>query len=79
MAQYFRYLCASYVFVTAMDQPECVSYASSNATYAVMETSIPPDLPPVIESKISSMSYDNVTWHTDSCKQDTSCMIFQTL
>ena len=47
-----------------------------------METSIPPDLPPAIESKISDVSYDNATWHTDFCKQDTSatsCKIFQTL
>ena len=47
-----------------------------------METSIPPDLPPVTESKISDVLYDNATWHTDFCKQDTSatsCKIFQTL
>ena len=47
-----------------------------------METSIPPDLPPALESKISDVSYDNATWHTDFYKQDasaTSCKIFQTL
>ena len=47
-----------------------------------METSIPPDLPLAIESKISDVSYDNATWHTDFCKQDTSATsykIFQTL
>ena len=38
-----------------MDQPACVLYASSNATYTVMETSRPPDLPPSIESKTSSV------------------------
>ena len=45
-----------------------------------METSTQPDLPPAIESKISSASYDNAAWHTDFCKQDTSatsCKIFQ--
>ena len=64
------------------DVPACASYASSNATDTVMETSTPPDLPPAIESKISSVSYDNAPWHTDVCKQDasaTSCKIFQTL
>ena len=30
---------ASYLLVTAMDKPAFVSYASSNPTYAVMETS----------------------------------------
>ena len=45
-------------------------------------TSTQPDLPPSIKSKISSVSYDNATWHTDFCKQDasaTSCKILQTL
>ena len=42
-----------------MDQPACISYASSDATDTVMETSTPQDLPPAIESKISSVSYDN--------------------
>ena len=65
-----------------MDQPACVSYDSSNTTDTVMEISTPPDLPPAVESKISSVLYDNATWHTDFCKQDasaTSCKIFQTL
>ena len=68
--------------MTAMDQWACVSYASSNATDKVMETSTPPDLPPAIENKISDVSYGNATWHTHFCKQDTSstsCKIFQTL
>ena len=45
-------------------------------------TSTQPDLPLAIKSKISSVSYDNATWHTDFCKQDasaTSCKILQTL
>ena len=38
------------------------------------------DLPPAIQSKISSVSYDNA-WHTNFFKQDpsaTPCKIFQT-
>ena len=65
-----------------MDQPACISYAASNGTYTVMETLISPDLPPIIESKISSVSCDNATWHRDYCRQDasaTSCKICQTL
>ena len=41
----------------------------------------PSDLPPAIQSKISSTSYDNAMWHTDFFKQDpsaTSCKISQT-
>ena len=65
-----------------MDQPVHVSYVSSNAAYTVMETPTPLELSPAILSKTSSVSYDNATWHTDSCKQDataTSCKVFQTL
>ena len=65
-----------------MDQQACVSYASSSVTDKVMETSTPPDLPPAIEGKICDVSYDNATWHTDFCKQDTSATsgkIFQTV
>ena len=39
------------------------------------------DLPPEIESKLSSITYDNQTWHTDVNKQDPSaisCKISQT-
>ena len=56
-----------------------VSQSSESQTHG---TSTPSDLPPAIQSKISSVSYDNATWHTDFCKQDasaTSCKIFQTL
>ena len=65
-----------------MVQSSCVSYASSDATDTVMETSTPQHLPPAIESKISEVSYGNVAWHTDFCKEDasaTSCKIFQIL
>ena len=47
-----------------------------------METSIPTDLHPTVESETGDVSYDNTRWHTDFCKQDTSatsCKIFQTL
>ena len=82
MAQYFRYLCASYLGLTAMDQQHCVACASSDATDTCMETSTPRHLSPAIESKICVVSYDNPAWHTDFCKEDasaTSCKIFQTL
>ena len=82
MAQYFRYLCASYLCVTAMDKPSCVAYASSDGTNTFMETSTAQHLSPAIESKISAVSYDNPALHTDFCKEDasaTSCKIFQTL
>ena len=68
--------------VTGMDQPACVLYAASSGTYTIMETLTQPDLPPAIESKISTVSCDSATWHTDYYKQDasaTSCKIFQTL
>ena len=39
MAQYFRYLGASYLSMTAMDKPAPVSYASTSTTYGVLETS----------------------------------------
>ena len=82
MAQYFRYLSASYVFVPAMDESAGDLYAAANAKYTVMETLTPPDLSPALESKLSSVSCDNATWHTNNHKQDasaTSCKIFQTL
>ena len=67
--------------MTEIDQPACVLYAASNDTYTVMETLTQPYLTPAIESKISTVSCDSATWHTDYCKQDvsaTSCKIFQT-
>ena len=49
---------------------------------SVTHVSAPPsDLPPAIENKLSSVSYDNETSHTDFYKQDpsaTSCKISQT-
>ena len=68
--------------MTAIDQPGCVAYASSDATDTIMETSTAQHLSPAIESKIFAVSYDNPAWHTDFCKEDasaTSCKIFQTL
>ena len=55
-----------------------VSQSSSSLTHG---TTAPSDVPPAIESMISSISYDNTTWNTDFCKQDpsaTSCKISQT-
>ena len=55
-----------------------VSQSSESETHG---TSTQPYLPLAIRSKISSVSYDNATWHTDFCKQDasaTSCKILQT-
>ena len=65
-----------------MDESAGVSYATSNDTYTVIETLNSPDLSPALESKISSVSGDNATWHTNYHKRDTSatsCKIFQTL
>ena len=56
--------------VTGMDQPACVSYTASNYAYTVDESLTQPDLPPGIESKISTVSCDTATWHTDYDKQD---------
>ena len=54
----------------------------SQSSSSVIHVSAPPsDLPPAIQSKLSSMSYDSATWHTNCCKQDpstTSCEISQT-
>ena len=68
--------------MTGMDHPACVSYTASNNAYLVDESLTQPDLPPGIESKISTVSCDSATWHKDYYKQDasiTSCKIFQTL
>ena len=43
-----------------------VSQSSECQTHG---TATPPDLPPAIESIISSVSYDNATWHTDFCNK----------
>ena len=68
--------------MTGIDESASVSYAASNDKYTVMETLAPPDLPPTLESKLSSVSCDNATWHMNYHKQDASaisCKIFQTL
>ena len=75
-------ICLCIISVTGMDQPACVSYAASNDTCTVMETLTQPNLPLAIGSKISTVSCDSATWHTDYYKQDASarsCKIFQTL
>ena len=67
--------------MTGKDESAGVSDAASNKKYTVMETLTPPDLSPALESKLSSVSCDNATWHTNYHKQDasaTSCKIFQT-
>ena len=65
-----------------MDKQASVSYAASHAAYTVDESFTQIDLPPGIERKISTVSCDSATWHTDYNKQDasaTSCKIWQTL
>ena len=65
-----------------MDKQASVSYAASNDAYTVDESFTQIDLPPRIERKISTVSCDSATWHTDYNKQDasaTSCKICQTL
>ena len=56
-----------------------MSQSSESQTHG---TATQPDLPPAIQSKISSVSNENATCHTDFCKQDASttlCKIFQTI
>ena len=65
-----------------MEKSAGVSYAASKDKYTVMETLTPPDLYPALESRLSAVSCDNATWHTNYHKPDTSttlCRIFQTL
>ena len=65
-----------------MDQQASVSCAASNDAYTVHESFTQIDLPPRIQRKISTVSCDSATWHTDENKQDasaTSCKICQTL
>ena len=68
--------------MTEMEKQEGVSYGESTDTHTVMEAPIEPDLPPTIQSKISTVSCENTRWHTDIYTQNasaTSCKIFQTL
>ena len=56
-----------------------VSKSSESQTHG---TTTQPDLPATLQSKISSVLYENAPWHTDFRKQDasaTSCKIFQTI
>ena len=65
-----------------MEKQEDVMYVESTDTHTVVQTPIEPDLPPSIQSKISTESCENTRWHTDICTQGastTSCKIFQTL
>ena len=80
MAQYCRYICVSYLVLKGMEESACVSDGVSKDKYTVMETLTPPDLSPALESKLSAVSCDNVTWHTNYEKPDASatlCKIFQ--
>ena len=64
-----------------MAEKECDAYISSNDGEKVLDTSIGEDLLHAIKSKICDVSYENMGWHTDLCKEDisaTSCKIFQT-
>ena len=65
-----------------MEESAGVSYAASKDKYTLMETLTPPDLSLAVDSKLSAVSCDNATWHTNNHKPDasaTSCKIFQTL
>ena len=65
-----------------MEKKEDVTYVESTNTHTVVQTLIEPDLPPSIQSKVSSESYKNTRWHSDISTQDpstTSCKILQTL
>ena len=64
-----------------MDKQHCVAYTATDDTGTCMETSTQ-HFSPAIESKISTVPYDNPEWHKDFCKEGasaTSCKIFQTL
>ena len=65
-----------------MEESADVSDAVSKDKYTVMETLTPPDLSLALESKLSAVSCDNATWHTNYQKPDASatlCKIYQTL
>ena len=65
-----------------MEESASVSDGVSKDKHTVMETFPPPDLSPILESKLSAMSCGNATWHTNYEKPDanaTLCKIFQTL
>ena len=60
-----------------MEESASVSDGVSKDKYTVMETFTPPDFSLALESKLSAVSCDNATWHTDASA--TLCKIFQTL
>ena len=65
-----------------MEESASVSDGVSKDKYTVMETFTPPDFSLALESKLSAVSCDNATWHTNYEKpyaSATLCKIFQTL
>ena len=65
-----------------MEESAGVSDGVSKDKHTVIETFPPPDFSLTLESKLSAMSCDNATWHTNYKKPDASatlCKIFQTL
>ena len=65
-----------------MEESASISDGVSKDKHTVMETFTPPDFSPALESKLSAVSCDNATWHTNYEKTDASaalCKIFQTL
>ena len=63
-----------------MEELTEVSGAVSKDKYTVMETLRMPNLSLALESKLSAVSCDNATWHTNYHKPDASatlCKIFQ--
>ena len=82
MAQYCRYLCASYLVLQDIEESPIVSDGVSKDKHTVVETFTPPDFSSALESKLSAVSFDNATWHTNYEKPDASatlCKIFHTL
>ena len=75
-----EYICIQISFQYHKTVTFNISVSQSSAP-VIHGTATPSDLPPAIERKISSISYDNATWHKDLLKQDpsaTSCMKSQT-
>ena len=62
-----------------MDKSGSVTDGVSKEKHTVMETFIPPDLSPPLQHKLSAVSCDNATWHTNYKEPDASgtlCKIF---
>ena len=76
------FACASYLVLKEMEESAGVSDALSKDKYTVMEILTPPDFSPALVCKLSAVSCDNATWHTNYKKPDASatlCKTFQTL